>query len=271
MHMWHHVTNHLIISNDKDSNSENRIKLRIRDTDQLGSFARFPLHNYNNVRDMYLLSDGDAHAFHAACCEVDQKPVFHPFWELLPLTNIFVSITPDILHQLLQGVFKHLVVWLLDTFGPSEINARCRAIPPNHHISIFAKGISCLTCVTGKEHKNMSCILLGLVMDLPVPNRQVSPQQIIAVVHAVLNFLFLAQLPSHMISTLTCLDDTLTCFHDNKDVFIDLGIRRHFNMPKIHSLIHYSTSIRLFGTADNYNTKQMERLHLYSKRKRWGG
>jgi hypothetical protein len=32
MHMWHHVTNHLIISNDKDSNSENRIKLHVRDT-----------------------------------------------------------------------------------------------------------------------------------------------------------------------------------------------------------------------------------------------
>jgi hypothetical protein len=30
MHMWHHVTNHLITSNDKDSNSENRIKLRVR-------------------------------------------------------------------------------------------------------------------------------------------------------------------------------------------------------------------------------------------------
>jgi hypothetical protein len=32
MHMWHHVTNHLITSIDKDSNSENRIKLRVRDT-----------------------------------------------------------------------------------------------------------------------------------------------------------------------------------------------------------------------------------------------
>jgi hypothetical protein len=32
MHMWHHVTNHLIISNDKDSDLENRIKLRVRDT-----------------------------------------------------------------------------------------------------------------------------------------------------------------------------------------------------------------------------------------------
>jgi hypothetical protein len=35
MHMWHHVTNHLITSNDKDSNSENRIKLRVRDRDQV--------------------------------------------------------------------------------------------------------------------------------------------------------------------------------------------------------------------------------------------
>jgi hypothetical protein len=33
MHMWRHVTNHLIISNDKDSNSENRIKLHVRDND----------------------------------------------------------------------------------------------------------------------------------------------------------------------------------------------------------------------------------------------
>jgi hypothetical protein len=37
MHMWHHVTNHLIISNDKDSNSENRIKLRVRDKGYLVS------------------------------------------------------------------------------------------------------------------------------------------------------------------------------------------------------------------------------------------
>jgi hypothetical protein len=35
MHMWHHVTNHLIISTDKDSNSENRIKLHVRDNNPL--------------------------------------------------------------------------------------------------------------------------------------------------------------------------------------------------------------------------------------------
>jgi hypothetical protein len=91
-------------------------------SDQLGSYVRFPLCDYDKARDAYLLSDGDAHVFHLACRQVDQKPVFHPFWETLPFTNVFVSITPDILHQLLQGMFKHLVAWLISTFGSSEID-----------------------------------------------------------------------------------------------------------------------------------------------------
>ena len=229
--------------------------------DKLGSFTRFPLRDYNKARDVYLLADGDAHVFHSACHEAGQKPVFHPFWESLPLTNVFVSITPDILHQLLQGVFKHLVAWLLNTFGPMEIDAQCRSLPPNHHISIFAKGISCLSRVTGKEHKNMSRILLGLVLDLPVPSGQVSPR-ITAVVRALLDFLYLAQLPSHTSTTIMRLEDSLSRFHNNKDIFVDLGVREHFNLPKIHSLLHYSPSIRLFGTTDNYNTEQTKRLHI---------
>jgi Plavaka transposase len=230
-------------------------------SDELGSYARFPPRDYDQARDAYLLADGDAHAFHSACRAAGQKPVYHPFWESLPLTNVFVSITPDILHQLLQGVLKHLIAWLIGIFGPAEIDARCRSLPPNHHISIFAKGISTLSRVTGKEHKNMSRLLLGLIMDLPVPNGQVSPR-IIAAVRALLDFLYLAQLPSHTSTTIARLDESLSRFHDNKDVFVDLGIRDHFNLPKIHSLLHYIPSIRLFGTTDNYNTEQTERLHI---------
>jgi hypothetical protein len=45
MHMRHHVTNHLIISSDKDSNSENQNKLRVRDITPLlkGRRPRWPL------------------------------------------------------------------------------------------------------------------------------------------------------------------------------------------------------------------------------------
>ena len=107
----------------------------------------------------------------------------------------------------------------------------------------------------------MSRLLLGLIRDLPVPNGQVSPR-ISAAVHALLDFLYLAQLPSHSPHTLARMDDSLSRFHDNKDVFVDLGIRTHFKISKIHSLIHYIPSIRLFGTTDNYNTEQTERLHI---------
>lgn len=52
-------------------------------------------------------------------------------------------------------------------------------------------------------------------------------------------------------------------FHDNKDVFIDLDVRReHFNISKIHNVKHYVESIRLLGTADGYNTESSERLHI---------
>ena len=98
-------------------------------------------------------------------------------------------------------------------------------------------------------------------MDLPIPDGQVS-QQVLAVVRALLDFLYLAQLPAHTSAGLARMEDALSHYHSNKDVFIDLGIREHFNMPKIHSLTHYTTSIRLFGTTDNYNTEQTEQLHI---------
>ena len=69
------------------------------------------------------MADGDVCPFHLACCEAGLKPIFHPFWERFPLADIFMSITPDILHQLLQGMVKHLVRWLIRVFGPGEVDA----------------------------------------------------------------------------------------------------------------------------------------------------
>ena len=121
----------------------------------MGKFTRFPLWSYDKAFDTFLLADGDVHTFHAACCEANFKPVFHPFWESFLLSNIFISITPDILHQLLQGVMKHLIAWLTCALGPVTIDTRCHSLPPNHHIATFAKGITSLSRVTGQEHKNI--------------------------------------------------------------------------------------------------------------------
>ncbi|KAF8269868.1 hypothetical protein EI94DRAFT_1828626 [Lactarius quietus] len=233
--------------------------------DELGDYSRAPPQDYEEVLDTYQLAEGDIHTFHAACCNADLKPVFHPFWVELPLINIFISITPDILHQMLQGVMKHLITWVTTAFGSAVIDACCQALPPNNHIHTFARGISVLSHVTGLEHKQMCCILLRLIIDLPLPSGD-SPSRIIKVVHALLDFLYLAQLPSHTSNTLIQLEDSLARFHEHKSVFVDLGVCEHFQFPKIHSLLHYSSSMTLFRTTDNYNTEQTECLHIeYTK------
>jgi hypothetical protein len=231
--------------------------------DQLGDHCRFPAWNCVEAIDIYDLANEDTHRFHAACRANHLKPVFRPFWYALPLVDVFVSITPDILHQILQGVVKHITTWLSRPalFGTKKIDTRCRAIPPNHHITLFPKGITSLSRISGKEHKAMCRFLLGLITDLPLPGGQVA-SRVLRAVHAILDFVHLAQYPSHTTQTLTRLEECLARFHENKAVFIDLGVRNHLNIPKFHSLLHYARSITLFGSTDNYNTEQSERLHI---------
>jgi hypothetical protein len=63
-------------------------------------------------------------------------------------------------------------------------------------------------------------------------------------------------------STLRYLHDALDQFNEKKNIFIELGIRDNFNFPKLHSLTHYIQSIKLLGTADNFNTEYSKRLHI---------
>ena len=76
----------------------------------LGEHQTFLPHDQSSMINMYLSADADMHAFYSACNEAGLKPIYHPFWESLPHVDIFLSITPNILHQMLQGMVKHLIV-----------------------------------------------------------------------------------------------------------------------------------------------------------------
>ena len=206
------------------------------------------------------LCDGPT-AYTKACETAGIKPVVEPFWANLPYVHIFRSITPDILHQLYQGVIKHVVSWVCEAFGSAEIDARCRRLPPNHNIRIFSKGITSLSRVSGKEHADMCRVLLGLIVDMQTL-KGTSAARLVRAVRGVLDFLHIAQFPSQTDETLTLLTESLSAFHDNKGVFEELGIRDAFNIPKFHSMQHYVGSIRNYGATDNYNTEYTERLHI---------
>ncbi|KAJ7161649.1 hypothetical protein C8R46DRAFT_858893, partial [Mycena filopes] len=85
---------------------------------------------------------------------------------------------------------------------------------------------------------------------------------VLTVVKALIDFIYYAQLQSHTNRTLDALQAALDTFHAHKQVFLDLKITEHFNIPKFHAIQHYVDAIRRLGSADGYNTESPERLHI---------
>jgi hypothetical protein len=190
-----------------------------------------------------------------------------PFWhnlyppEISKIHGIHAAITPDILHQLLKGVFKdHLVDWCQSLMTDKEVDARFRCQPPHSSLRHFKNGISGISQWTGNEYKHMAKVFLGII-DGAVP------KEVIQFTRGALDFIYYARYQSHDTNTLNSLAEALRAMHDNKDVFIKKEVRKDFNFPKFHSMLHYVDSIKWLGSADGYNTESPERLHIeYAKK-----
>jgi hypothetical protein len=226
---------------------------------ECGEYKKSPLRTDESVRrTLQGCKDGDNPV------EFDLeglRGIYSPFWADLPHTDIFLAITPDILHQLHKGVFKdHFVKWCTSLVGEQAIDNRFHAMSSHPHLRHFKKGISSISQWTGKEHKEMQKVFLGVLAGI-------APPCLIAAARGLLNFIYYAQYQSHTTETLHQMQEALDLFHANKDIFIDEGISEHFNISKLHSLIHYIDSIILFGSLDGFNTEHPERLHInYAKK-----
>ena len=119
----------------------------------------------------------------------------------------------------------------------------------------FKKGISSITQWTGTEYKNMQKVFLGIISDaiLDEPVRATC---------AVLDFIHLELYCSHSTVTLACMQDALDIFHMHKNVSLMKGCMITLQFKRY---MPWSTMCPLFfflGTADAYNTKLPESLHI---------
>ena len=243
------------------------------ETDELGEWNEEwltdpPLYDLDKV--LAALDSFEQPNWKTLCEAAGVRPVYRPYWAELPYADPFLSICPDILHQIYQGLIKHLMEWLKEIYGAQAIDARCCRLPPNHHIRVFSNGVSSLSRVTGQEHADITRIILGIIIDLPLKKAHAAhgeaTQEVIKAVRALLDFAYLAQYPVHSSETLTQMNEALERFHMHKDIFIVLGARTNFDLNKLHYAIHYRIMIERFGTTDNYNTEYTERLHIpYAK------
>ncbi|KAF8885298.1 hypothetical protein BD779DRAFT_1611957 [Infundibulicybe gibba] len=173
--------------------------------------------------------------------------IYEPFWRNLPHCNIFGS------HK---GFFKdHIVKWCTTLIGEDELNARFKAMSGYPGLRHFSKGISSISQWTGTEHREMQHVFLGIMAGSV-------DQDVLTVVRAALDFIYYAQLQMQTSTTLAALKACLTTFHCFKDIFIRYEIHKHFNIPKLHALLHYFASIQALGGNDRYNSESPERLHI---------
>src|SRR5271168_2199433 len=129
--------------------------------------------------------------FHKMCMNDNVSgSVYKPFWEGLPHTDIHTAITPDVLHQIYQGVFKHLTNWCRRIMDQGELDEHIRCLPSAYGVRHFKNGVTALSQLSGMERKHMAKILLGCLIG-------VLPQKAIIACCALLDFIYLAQYSTH--------------------------------------------------------------------------
>ncbi|KAF8124221.1 hypothetical protein EV363DRAFT_1403324 [Boletus edulis] len=168
------------------------------------------------------------------------------FTSNFPRSDIHALLAPDLLHQLIKGVFKdHLIDWvcnyLEETYG-----------------STWAKEI--LDDINRRITVALMKVYLNAVEGY-IPDT-ILYCNMMHTFRAFLEFCYIAR---HNIITedmLKDLGDTLECFHKYHEIFIATNVRSNFVLPQQHAMKHYPELICLFGAPNGLCSSITESKHI---------
>jgi hypothetical protein len=185
-----------------------------------------------------------------------------PFTTSWPYSDIHVAISPDILHQIFKGVFKHVMTWVGDHIrvkykmtikaAQAELDRRFQQMLPWPGLKPFNKGISAVKTWQGHEQRDMMRVYLGVINGLV-------DDEIMWAVRFLIQFIMVAEYKSHSDATLRYMEKYLKGFYDRKSLLVP--DKEDWKIPKLHAITHYITEIRSKGATDGYTSNHTERAH----------
>ncbi|KIL55034.1 hypothetical protein M378DRAFT_188697 [Amanita muscaria Koide BX008] len=190
-----------------------------------------------------------------------------PFTYDFPRANIHELLSPDLLHQLVKGVFKdHLVTWVeayirrnhppvQATRILAEIDRRIAAAPLFPDLRRFKEGRG-FKQWTGKDSKAFMKVYLAAIAGLVLP-------RIVRAVRYFLEFCYHVRRDVIDDDDLEKLDELLVKYQEEREVFREEDVRpTGFNLPRQHSLTHYRELIIDFGAPNGLCSSITESKHI---------
>ena len=209
--------------------------------------------------------------------------------------NIHMLMDVDILHQLLKGVVIRLIDWCTalidDVIGTNpnavrrtkkqgkkkvsestasiRLDGRSRQVPGFTGLKLFDH-FSKVKQWSGNEPKAIVRQLVAVTTPLLAGKRDFA----IHCCRAIIDFVMLAMYESHDEHTLSYLEEAIYRIHHLKTVFAqyrpqyttldgDNEDESQFNIPKLHIITHYADFIRLYGSAQSFDTAYGEAAHKF--------
>lgn len=95
------------------------------------------------------------------------------------------------------------------------------------------------------------------------------PPKMVRTMSAFLDFCYLARREFHTEDTLRDMKNHLDQFHEHREIFVETGVRDHFNPPRQHSLRHYLEFVQEFGSLNGLCSSITESAHIRAVKRPW--
>ncbi|KAF9455638.1 hypothetical protein BDZ94DRAFT_1179584, partial [Collybia nuda] len=171
-------------------------------------------------------------------------------------------LTPEPLHHWHKMFWDHDAKWCIHAVGKAEIDFRFSILHPQTGYRHFTEGISKLKQVTGREHRNLQCYMIGIIAGA------VTKGFLIAI-WALMDFRYLAQAPEISETILDQINSALKEFHKHKNNIIISGawdgkkkVAKDWEIPKLEFLQSVVPNICNNGVAIQWSADITERAHV---------
>ncbi|KAI9439444.1 hypothetical protein BJY52DRAFT_1206931 [Lactarius psammicola] len=196
-----------------------------------------------------------------------------PFTYSFPRADIHELLAPDLLHQLIKGVFKdHLVEWVLEYLHLEhgekraleiieDVDRRISAVPPFPSLRRFRDGRDYKQW-TGDDSKALMKVFLAAIAGYVL-------SAMVRCVAAFMDACYIARRNAIDSPSLERFRDRVQAFHQLRTIFIKVGVCATISLPQQHTLKHFYHAIHLFGSPNRLCSSITKSKHIRAVKEPW--